>query len=525
MSSARREVCVAPEVKPRYDFVVCGAGSSGSVVAGRLAQNPDISVLLVEAGGEGSARGVTEAGLWPTNLGTERDWGFRALPNPHVNGRSIPMSMGRALGGGSAINVMVWARGHRTDWDFFAEESGDPAWGYDSVLDIYRRIEDWHGTADPAYRGIGGPVFVQPAPAFSPLAAATLEGAQSIGIPTFHHPNGQMMEGPGGAAITDIICRNNKRRSIFHSYIGPYLDRPNLTVLPNALVTRVTFDRDRARGVELYHRGTALTVEAEMELVLSLGSVHTPKVLMYSGIGDEAELKRYGIPVRQHLPGVGGNFQDHVALCCVWQDRVALPPRNNMSESTVYWTLSESGTPDALICQVEVPMASDETVARFGLPPSGWTLFAGLAQPKSRGRLRLTGTDPRDPINIDTNTFGDLDDVKAAMACVELCREIANSAPLRQFVDHEVMPGNLKGHELEEFVRDAAASYWHQSATAKMGQDHLSVVDGTLCVYGIENLRIADASIMPRITTGNTMAPCVVIGERAADMLIADHAL
>lgn len=512
-------------MKPRYDFVVCGAGSSGSVVAGRLAQNPDISVLLVEAGGEDTARGVTEAALWPTNLGTERDWGFRALPNPQVNGRSIPMSMGRALGGGSAINVMVWARGHRTDWDLFAEESGNPAWGYDSVLDIYRRIEDWHGASDPAYRGTEGPVFVQPAPAFSPLAAATLEGAYSIGIPTFHHPNGKMMEGPGGAAISDILCRNGKRQSIFRSYVRPHLDQPNLTVLTNALVTRVTFERNRARGVEVYHRGTTLTVEADMEVVLSLGAVHTPKVLMHSGIGDEAELRRCAIPVRQHLPGVGSNFQDHVALCCVWQDWVPLPPHNNMSESTVYWTLSDSSTPDALICQVEVPMASDETVARFGLPPSGWTLFGGLARPKSRGRLRLTGSDPHAPIHIDANTLGDPDDVKAAIACVELCREIANSAPLRQFVSHEVMPGNLKGHELEEFVRDAATSYWHQAATAKMGQDSRSVVDGCLRVYGIENLRVADASIMPRITTGNTMAPCVVIGERAADLLIADHAL
>jgi choline dehydrogenase len=510
-------------LKLRYDFIVCGAGSSGSVVARRLAENPDVSVLLLEAGGDDRVPAVTEAGQWPTNLGSKRDWGFRALPNPRVNGRSIPLSMGKVLGGGSSINVMCWARGHKNDWDFFADEAGDPDWGYAAVVDLYRRIEDWHGPADPAYRGTGGPVFVQPAPEPSPLAPATLSAARSIGIPTFENPNGRMMEGPGGAAIEDIRSRNGKRESIFRSYTYPLMDRPNLTVLTDALVTRVTFDANRATGVEISYRGSTLVIGAESEVVLSLGAINTPKVLMYSGIGDEEELRSAGIPVRQHLPGVGRNFQDHIALYCVWQDRVPLPPRNNMSESTMYWTMSDSDTPDVFICQAEVPIGSEETAARFGLPPTGWTLAAGVAHPKSRGRLQLAGPNPHDAIHIDANIFADPQDLKAAIACVELCREIGNSAALRPFVSREVMPGNLKGRDLEDFVRDAATSYWHQSGTAKMGRDPDSVVDASLRVYGIENLRVADASIMPRITTGNTMAPCVIIGERAAQMLIADQ--
>jgi choline dehydrogenase len=176
------------------------------------------------------------------------------------------------------------------------------------------------------------------------------------------------------------------------------------------------------------------------------------------------------------------------------------------------------------MCLAEVPFASAENAVRFGLPSAGWTVAAGISRPKSRGRLRLTGPNPHDPIEVDANTFGDPADVKTAMACVELCREIGNSAALGPFVSREVMPGNLKGHDLEDFVRDAASSYWHQSGTAKMGRDSTSVVDASLRVYGIENLRVADASVMPRITTGNTMAPSVVIGERAAEMLIADHA-
>jgi choline dehydrogenase len=510
-------------LRPRYDFIVCGAGSSGSVIAARLAANPEFNVLLVEAGRDDGLPAVTDAAQWPTNLGTERDWSFRAATNPRLNGRSIPMSMGKVLGGGSAINVMIWARGHRADWQLWADEAGDPAWGSDAVLEIYRRIEDWHGPADPVYRGTGGPVFVQPAPEPSPVAPATVMAARSVGIPTFEHPNGRMMEGPGGSAISDIRVQKGKRQSVFRSYTYPLMDRPNLTVLTDALVTRVVFDANRATGVEISYRGSTLVISAEIEVVLSLGAIHTPKVLMHSGIGDETELRNAGIPVRQHLPGVGRNFQDHVSLCCVWQDRVPLPPRNNMSESTIYWTTSDSDTPDVFICQAEVPMGTEENIARFGLPPTGWTLNAGISHPKSRGSLRLTGANPHDPIRIDANTFADLADLKAGIAAVELCREIGNSAALRPFISREVIPGNLKGAELETFVRDAATSYWHQSGTAKMGRDADSVVDASLRVYGIENLRVADASIMPRITTGNTMAPCVVIGERAADMIIADY--
>lgn len=511
------------ELKPRYDFIVCGAGSSGSVVAGRLAENPDVSVLLVEAGGDDDVPAVTQANQWPCNLGSERDWSFRAVPNPQLNGRSIPMSMGKVLGGGSSINVMCWARGHKNDWDFFADQAGDPDWGYDAVLDIYRRIEDWHGPADPAYRGTGGPVFVQPAPEPSPLAPATLLAARSIGIPTFENPNGRMMEGPGGAAIEDIRARNGTRESIFRSYTYPLMDRPNLTVLTEALVTGVVFDANRATGVQIRHRGSTLVVGAECEVVLSLGAIHTPKVLMHSGIGDEGHLHAFGIRVRQHLPGVGRNFQDHVAIHCVWQDRVPLPPRNTMSEATVYWTMSDAETPDVFICQAELPIGTDETIARFGLPQSGWTLFAGVAHPKSRGHLRLTGPNPDDPIHIHANTFGDPDDLKAALAAVELCRELGNSQALYPFVSREVTPGNLKGHDLEGFVRDAATSYWHQNGTAKMGRGSDAVVDGSLRVYGTERLRVADASVMPGSTTGNTMAPSVIIGERAAAMLVADH--
>jgi len=182
------------ELRSHYDFIVCGSGSSGSVVAGRLAKNPDLHVLLLEAGGDDEAPSVIEARQWIKNLGTERYWQFKAEPNRWLNGRAISLGMGKGLGGGSSINAMIWARGHKSDWDFFASEAGDPAWSYESVLNIYRRIEDWHGAPDPKYRGTGGPVFVQPRLDSSPVAHALLEGMRSLGIPIFENQNGRMME-------------------------------------------------------------------------------------------------------------------------------------------------------------------------------------------------------------------------------------------------------------------------------------------------------------------------------------------
>src|ERR1700727_1039875 len=509
-----------------YDFIVCGSGSSGSVVARRLAENPEVSVFLVEAGGSDEVPSVTEAARWVENLGTARDWKFVAQPNPHLKGRSMPLSMGKVLGGGSSINGLGWARGHKNDWDFFASESGDTAWNYESVLRIYRWMEDWQGAPDPTRRGTGGFVFVQSADDPNPIAPAMVDGARSIGMPTFDSNNGRLMEDGGGASIIDVNVRDGKRLSLFRSYVFPYMDRPNLTVLTDALVTSVILKGKRATGVEFALDGKIQRITAGLEVVLSLGAMNTPKVLMLSGIGDQAELQRLGIPVVQHLPGVGQNFQDHFGIGCVWEYQQLLAPRNNGAEATFFWKSNPAlDTPDLQTCQVEVPLCSAETGAKFNPPPVAWTLYGAVVRPKSRGQIRLTGLNPDDPIQIEANSLSHPDDLKAAVACVELCREIGNSATLRPFTKREVMPGNLRGSALEDFIRDAASTYHHQTCTAKMGRDSMSVVDGQLKVYGIANLRIADGSIMPRVTTGNTIASSIVIGERAAEALRNEHRL
>ncbi|MDR6294402.1 choline dehydrogenase [Inquilinus ginsengisoli] len=514
------------DLKSHYDFIVCGSGSSGSVVARRLAEPPGVSVLLLEAGGSDDVPAVMNPLLWPTNLGTERDWGFHGVPNPRLNGRALPLSMGKVLGGGSSINASAWSRGHRNDWDYFAQQTDDAAWGYESVLAIYRRIEDWQGTPDPRRRGTGGLVHVEPAQDPNPIAPAMLEGARSVGIPTFDDQNGEMMEGDGGCAIANLRIRDGKRQSIFRTYVHPLMDRPNLTVLTQALVTRITFAGKRATGVEFVFDGRVHRIGAAREVVLSLGAMHTPKVLMQSGIGDQADLGPLGIEMVQHAPGVGRNFQDHIMVAgCLWEYETPLPPRNSLVEATFFWKSDASlDTPDLQPFQIEAPYVNAET-ARLNPPAGCWSIGPGLVRPRSHGRIRLTGPDPMDPLEIDANTLGDPADLKALLTCIELCREIGNSAALRPFVKREVMPGGLRGAALEHFVRDAIVTYFHQACTARMGLDEMSVVDGRLRVHGIDNLRIADGSVMPRVTTGNTMAPCVVIGERAAELLKATHGL
>jgi len=338
-----------------------------------------------------------------------------------------------------------------------------------------------------------------------------VEAARSLGMPTFDSNNGRMMEGHGGASLLDLRVRDGKRLSVFRTYAFPHMDRPNLTVLTHALVTKLTLEGKRATGVEIVFDGKIERITAGLEVVLSLGAMHTPKVLMLSGIGDQAELQRLGISVVQHLPGVGQNFQDHFGIGCIWEYQQPLAPHNNAGEATFFWKSTPGlETPDLQTCQGEVPICSAETAAKFNPPAASWTLLGGVVRPKSTGRIRLTGPNPNDPVQIEANTLAHPDDLKAGIACVELCREIGNSAALRSFTKREVMPGNLKGAALGDFVRDAATTYFHQTCTAKMGRDSMSVVNAQLKVYGIENLRIADGSILPRVTTRNT------IGERAA---------
>lgn len=522
---------VADSVRPHYDFIVCGGGTAGCVIARRLAEHPEVSVLLLEAGGSDRVPAVLDTTLWMSNIGSERDWGYRAQPSPSLNGRSPRLPMGKVLGGGSSINGSIWARGHREDYELWAEAAGDPGWNYESVLGIYRRIEDWQGKPDPHRRGQGGLLRIEQPQDPVPLVPALVEATAALGIPATEDINAAAMEGEGACGVPNVLVQDGNRRvSMAATYLHPMLGAPNLDVVLCAEVTRLLFDGDRASGVEFVQRGKVVRVNAGSEVIVSQGAINTPKLLMLSGIGDEAELRSHGIAVRQHLAGVGGNFHDHILLAgCCWQYRMPEAPRNNAAEF-VFYARSDATlrTPDLMPVLEETAFASEVIAERFEVPARAdvaWTLAPGLAQPESRGRVRLASADPFAAPRIEANFLAADADMRAMVRCVELCREIGNSAALAPFRERELFPGPLKGRALEDFVRNAAGTYFHECGTARMGRDADAVVDEQLRVRGVRGLRVADASIMPRIATGNTMAPVVVIAERAAEILRAAHGL
>ncbi len=514
---------LAAALADEFDYVVCGAGSSGCVVAARLTENPDVRVLLLEAGGSDDAASILDPGIWYTNLGTERDWQHRSTPQAHLNGRVIGLSMGRVLGGGSSINVMAYVRGHKNDYEFWAQEARDEAWNYQHVLSIYKRIENWQGAPDPAYRGQGGNVWVQPARNPNPIAPAMQKAAAGVGIPSFEDHNGRMMEGDGGCAIANMTIKDGRRRSMAAQYLHPVMDRPNLTVLTHAEVRRVVIEGDRAAAVSFVWRGKSRQIRASRDIVLAMGAINTPKVLMLSGVGNPAVLSEAGLHALHRLDGVGENFQDHILLGgCIWEyrDNAAQAPRNNLAECTFFWkTRAELAGPDIQPFQIEIPFASEATSAQYAIPRHAWSIAPGLVRPKSRGRVRLNSANPSDPMRIDANFLSEPDDLRALVRATELCRDIGNAPEMREFAKREVMPGPLSGKAMEDFVRNAAQTYWHQTGTCRMGHDDMAVVDNHLRVRGLRGLRVADGSIMPIVTTGNTMAPCMIIGERMAEIL------
>lgn len=524
---------IADSVRSGYDFIICGGGTAGCVIARRLADHPDITVLLLEAGGSDRVPAVVDSTLWMSNIGSERDWGYRASASATLNGRSPRLPMGKVLGGGSSINGSIWAHGHRADYELWAQASGDPAWNHESVLAIYREIEDWQGVPDAQRRGQGGLLRIEQPLDPVPLVPALMEATAALGIPAVEDINGAAMEGRGACGIPNVLVQDgNQRVSMAATYLHPVQGAPNLDIVLCAEVTQVLFEGDRASGVEFVQRGKRIRVAAAREVVVSQGAINTPRLLMLSGLGDAQQLRGHGIAVREHLPGVGANFHDHILLAgCCWQYRFPEPPRNNAAEFVFYaCSDGEMATPDLMPVLEETAFASEEVAARHAVPTRAdvaWTLAPGLAQPQSRGRVLLGGADPFAAPRIEANFLGCDADLLAMRRCVELCREIGNAPQLAPFRERELFPGPLRGAALDAFVRDASGTYFHQCGTARMGRpgDPQAVVDGELRVRGVRGLRVADASIMPRITTGNTMAPVVVIAERAARILLAAHGI
>jgi choline dehydrogenase len=520
------------EADPTFDFIVCGSGSSGSVVARRLAENRHVRVLLIEAGGGNDSDEVRDAAKALANLGSRRDWGYEMAANPYIDGRRLPLPAGRVLGGGSSINFMYWARGHKSDWDYFAAQAGDLAWGFDSVRRIYESIENWRGTGDPARETSHGIIPVTPDSSTSALGSAASDAFEGSGVPGYKSLNGSLMEESIGYADSERTVVDGRRVSVFAAYLQDYLAAPNLTILTETLVQSVTIEGHRATGVSVIQTGKLRQFKARYEVILSTGAIQTPKILMLSGIGDAKELQRHGIAIRRHLPGVGQNFQDHpLVLGCNWlapESATAMQPASLVAFHT---SDASKPAPDLHIVFSGFMTATPHVSRRYCYPdgnfvfPGGWGMGIGLLRPESRGRVTLADANPDSKPIIDARMLSEPGDREALLVAIEIVRSIGNSAALKNFTAGELSPGPSTPEERNAFLCDAIGTYFHPTSTAKMGTDALSVVAANLAVHGIEGLRIADASIMPRIPAANTMGPCVVIGEIASKMIKSSYAL
>jgi len=505
-----------------YDYIVVGAGASGAIVAGELSKI-GAKVLVVESGGPDTAPTIGNPSVWFYNVGGPLDWKLPIAPVPQLNNRKFNMALGHVLGGGSSINAMVWSRGLERDYDAW-ERGGAKGWGFQDVLPTYKAQEDWEGGANE-WRGAGGPVHIRKPGDPHPTAPAFLEAARQMGFPVIDDPNGPMR--PGAGYINMNIAADGSRVSSSRAFLRPNLGRPNLTLLLNTNVTKVVFSGDLASGVELVTGDGAKRVRATREVILAAGTIHSPQLLMLSGVGDAAQLQRVGIKPVVNLRGVGQNLQDHVLVSgVVYQYKGKMPDRpvdSNAVEAEVYFSSgADSHSTDINLVLEQLPLATPEAAARFGAPPKeGFTIAPALIQPTSRGHVRLASANWRDAPIIEGNHLGTDRDLTALVRAIEAARELGSKTAFDSIREAEVIPGSeaTTRQDLIDLARTGSASFGHAVGTAKIGAGADAVVDSELRVHGLRGLRVADASVMPSIISGPTNAPSFMIGGRAAGLI------
>jgi choline dehydrogenase len=501
-----------------HDYVVVGGGSAGCVVARRLLDG-GATVALVEAGGPATNPAIHDPGRWPELAYSECDWAHTTEPQEALHGRRLYWPRGKVLGGSGALNGMVYIRGHRLDYDGWAYH-GCPGWGWDEVLPVFKGMEDFDRGEDELH-GAGGPLRIMTRYEPHPMLAAMVAAAQEAGVPFNADHNGAELDGVGYSQLT---IRDGVRETGASAFIAPVAEHPSLSVYTGAHALRLVFAGSRCTGVEVVHDGRTGVISASAEVVVSAGTLESPKLLMLSGIGHGDELARLGIDVRVDLGGVGRNLHDHLIAPVLFASPRAIPavlPGLSQHHAHLFWR-SRPGlaVPDTQPLCFHFPMYDPEWMAG---PQEAYTIHGGLIRTLSRGSVRLRSADPTEPLIMDPRALAAEGDLEALTASVELCREIGRQAALAEWTTRELYPGPevRTRPQLRDYVRRVTASYHHQVGTCRMGSDDEAVVDPKLRVYGVEGLRVADASIMPFVTTGNTNAPTFMIGARAAQFALA----